>query len=90
MTDLVNALRANGTYSIDEEWALRRDAANEIERLRALVEDGNRFLVRAFAEQQRMQEMVYSIYDLIRKDTVEEETGPVVTGVHFQGDYRDA
>ena len=89
MTDLVNALRANGTYSIDEEWALRRDAADEIERLRALVEDSNRFLVRAFAEQQRMQEMVYSIYDMIRKDTVEEEADSVVTGVQFQGDYRD-
>lgn len=89
MTDLVNALRANGTYSIDEEWTLRRDAADEIERLRALVEDGNRFLVRAFAEQQRMQEMVYSIYNLIRKDTVEEEADPIVTGVHFHGDYRD-
>lgn len=89
MSDLVDALRANGTYSIDEEWTLRRDAADEIERLRALVEDSNRFLVRAFAEQQRMQEMVYSIYDMIRKDTVEEEADSVVTGVQFQGDYRD-
>lgn len=89
MSELVDALRSNNAYSIDEEWTLRRDAADEIERLRALVEDSNRFLVRAFSEQQRMQEMVYSIYDMIRKDTVEEEVSPVVTSVHFQGDYRD-
>lgn len=89
MNELVDALRSNNAYSIDEEWALRRDAADEIERLLAVLDDTNKFLVRAFSEQQRMQEMVYSIYNLVRKDASEEEAGPVVTGVHFQGDYRD-
>lgn len=89
-SDLIEALRANVPYTVDEEWALRRDAADEIERLNAIVDEANQFLVRAFSEQQRLQEMVYSIYKTIKEDTVEEEEpSRVVTSVHFQGDYRD-
>jgi len=66
---LVERLNRNTTYSIDDEWKLRREAAAEILGLRAELAEHD-FVVHQMLENQRnIEAMLTTIYHNLRKVT---------------------
>ena len=72
MTSLIDRLNRNITYSIDEEWKLRREAAAEIVGLRAELAQRDLVVYQMLENQRNIEAMLTTIYHNLGKVTGEE------------------
>ena len=83
MTSLVERLNRNTTYSIDEEWKLRREAAAEILGLRAELAERDLVVHQMLENQRNIEAMLTTIYHNLRKVTGAEHPAGTAEGTEL-------